>query len=315
MSAWAAMNGFLLLDKARGVRSTACVQHINRLLGKEIKVGHAGTLDSSADGLLVLLIGKATRWADMVMNLPKEYFVTAAFGKTTDTDDASGEITSENDISHLSERRIDCACASFLGWRAQMPPRISAVKIKGVAAHAVTRSGGIPDTKPRPVFIRSVRRRTSLLEGGLAGFSVCCGRGTYVRSIIRDMGNILECGAHVLRLRRSSIGSLHVDTAVSQEDFEHLSAADVSNLLLPVESVLDAYTWYDITSAQSETLLQGKSVPIACVRAFRYGRIPSERGILLATRNHVAFCTMSLSGTTLLAVPERNMTSVGERDA
>ncbi len=315
MSALATMNGFLLLDKARDVRSTFCVQHISRLLGKETRVGHAGTLDSSADGLLVLLIGKATRWADMVMNLPKEYFATAAFGRTTDTDDASGEITSENDISHLDERKIDCACASFLGWRAQMPPRISAVKIKGVAAHAVTRSGGIPDTKPRPVFIRSVMRRTPLQKDGLAGFSVCCGRGTYVRSIIRDMGNILECGAHVLRLRRASIGSLHVDTAVSQENFAHLSAADVSNILVPVETALDAYTWYGITSAQSETLLQGKSVPIDCVRVLRYGRIPSERGIMLATHNHVAFCRTSMSGKTLLAVPERNMTSVGERDA
>ncbi len=309
------MNGFLLLDKARDVRSTVCVQHISRLLGKELKVGHAGTLDSSADGLLVLLIGKATRWADMVMNLPKEYFVTAAFGRTTDTDDASGSITSETDISHLSERRIDCVCASFLGWRAQMPPRISAVKIKGVAAHAVARAGGIPDTKPRPVFIRNVSRRTPLREDGLVGFSVRCGRGTYVRSIIRDMGKILECGGHVLRLRRASIGSLHVDRAVSQENFANLSVADISNLLLPVESVLDAYTWYGITASQSEALLQGKSVPISCIRALHYGIIPSERGILLATRNHVAFCRTSLCGTTLLAVPERNMTFVGERDA
>ncbi len=309
------MNGFLLLDKARGVRSTVCVQHINRLLGKGIKVGHAGTLDSSADGLLVILVGKATRWADMVMNLPKEYFVTAAFGKTTDTDDASGAITSEKDISNLSERRIDCACASFFGWRVQMPPRISAVKIKGVAAHAVTRGGGIPDTKPRPVFIRSVSRRTSLREDGLVGFSVRCGRGTYVRSIIRDMGTILECGGHVLSLRRESIGSLHVDRAVSQETFENLAAADVSSLLLPVESALDAYSWYEITSAQSEALLQGKSVPISCVSALHYGSIPSERGILLATHNHVAFCRTSLFGTTLLAVPERNMTSEEEKDA
>ena len=301
------MDGFLLLDKARDARSTSCVQHLRHVLGKRTKVGHAGTLDSSAEGLLILLIGKATLWADMVMNLPKTYFVSALFGTSTDTDDASGKEISSGDASVLSESRIDTLCLSFLGWRLQTPPDISAVKINGIAAHKLARSGEIPKTKPRPVFVRNLSRRTQLDDDACVDFTIVCSRGTYVRSVVRDMGNALGCGGHVHRLRRMSTGSLRVESAVGQDDFLSFSENDVRARLLPVDVVLDHYTWYGMSAEQSEALLHGKGIALSGITPLRYGAIPSHSGILVVHENHVAFCKTRLFGSTLFAIPQRNI--------
>ena len=150
--------GFLPINKPVGMRSTGCVERIKRILGRGVKVGHGGTLDSTACGVLVLLLGGATRLSSLVMQMPKTYRTVIKLGSETTTCDYSGETTIFGDAGGVTDEDVDDVLPSFLGWRIQIPPEVSAVHVGGRRAYEIFHSGGSPDIKPRPVFIESVRR-------------------------------------------------------------------------------------------------------------------------------------------------------------
>ena len=224
------MNSLVLINKPIGIRSTQCVASVRKSLGG-LKVGHAGTLDSTACGLLILLTGNTTRLCEYVMSLPKIYRVVIQFGIETDTCDYSGEIVSDKGLNNINIEAVYLSLYQFLGWRLQSPPAISAIKINGVSAHVLARTGQNPEMKSRPVFFRKINIITPYdKNSGTLELEVHCGRGTYIRSLARDLGIISGCGAHVKSLKRISIGNFHVDDGESPDnlDFKHISLSELA---------------------------------------------------------------------------------------
>lgn len=248
-------NGLLLLDKPEGVRSTDCVGRVRRAFGKGVRVGHAGTLDSTASGLLIVLLGAATRLSDYVMRLPKVYRAVVRLGAETDTCDTSGRVILRGDCGGVDEAAFDRVLPSFWGARMQRPPEISALKVNGEPSHRLARSGRGAPLPERPVWMESVRRRSGLQDGRVV-IEVVCGKGTYIRSLVRDIGARLGCGAHVEALRRLSVGPFEVAEALS-EPFDFASA----RLRSPREAVAPFHRV--LLSAEAEARLQnGLSVPL-----------------------------------------------------
>ena len=212
------MNALILINKPEGSRSTFCVGKAKKKLAG-LKVGHSGTLDSTASGLLVILTGHATRFSEFVMSLPKVYRTKIQFGIETNTYDYSGEIISEKGFENFDEEVFYDSLFSFSGLRMQTPPAVSAIKIEGQAAYKLARAGEDIEMKSRPVFFRNIKILTPFNKNdGTIELEVSCGRGTYIRSLAHDLGKITGCGAHVKKLERISVGNFHVENANLPED-------------------------------------------------------------------------------------------------
>lgn len=207
-----AINGILNLDKPAGISSARAVDRVKRFLPRGTKIGHAGTLDPFATGVLLLLIGKATKQCERLMDAPKQYEATVKFGATTPTDDPeSPEILSHGIVAPPGSA-VERALAGFVGEILQRPPIYSALKIAGRRAYDVARRGQAVELEPRTVRVYSAE----LLgyEWPLARLRVDCGRGTYIRAIARDLGAALGVGGYLTELRRTKIGDFDVSHAV-----------------------------------------------------------------------------------------------------
>lgn len=217
------MNSIILINKPVDYRSSKCVAIAKRVLG--VKVGHAGTLDSTASGLLVLLSGNATRFCEYVMSLPKVYRTVIQFGAETNTYDYSGDIVSENGYQDFDGSIFPDVLYRFSGYRMQKPPAVSAVKIDGQPAYKLARSGQEFDMKARPVFFRRINILSPYNpKDGTITLEVHCGRGTYIRTLAHDLGKISRCGAYVKSLVRVSTGTFTLEDASSpEEDIKPLS--------------------------------------------------------------------------------------------
>jgi len=218
MSDRPAIAGLVLIDKPLGLTSMAVCSVIRAKLRaggapRRIKVGHGGTLDPLATGLLVVLVGKATRMCEQVMADEKEYVATVDLGSTSPTHDL--ESTPEPaDIGHIPGRsEVEHALERFAGVIEQVPPAHSAMKVGGKRAYEIARRGGDPGLEPRPVRIDSIE--IVGYEFPLLQIRVVCGKGTYIRSLARDIGQRLKTGGMLAALRRTRIGRFHVDSATS----------------------------------------------------------------------------------------------------
>jgi tRNA pseudouridine55 synthase len=219
-------DGLLLVDKPPGITSHDAVAIVRRAQGTK-KVGHAGTLDPMATGLLVMGIGRATRLLRFLGDLPKVYEGTLRLGIETTTLDADGEVTREADVV-VTETDLRAAMAALVGDSMQTPPAYSAVKVAGTRLYEAARKGERLDAAPRPIHVAAF----DLLgfDGRDAGFRVVCGGGTYVRVLAADVGAALGCGAHLTALRRTAIGPFDVAEA---------GPPDASVRPLPIERALD----------------------------------------------------------------------------
>jgi tRNA pseudouridine55 synthase len=204
-----AAEGLLLVDKPSGMTSHDAVDVVRRSLGTR-KVGHAGTLDPMATGLLVLGVGRATRLLRYLGELPKTYEGTGRLGEETDTLDADGEIvrTAPVDVS-LAE--VERACASLVGESMQTPPAYSAVKVGGRRLYEAARKGEVLEAPARPIRVDAFD--VTAFDGRDLEVLITCSGGTYVRVLVGDVGRVLGCGAHLVRLRRTTIGSFRVEDA------------------------------------------------------------------------------------------------------
>lgn len=208
-------SGFLLLDKPSGPTSFKMVHLVKRLLGIK-KVGHAGTLDPFASGLLILCVGRsATRLIARLMDGEKEYEATLQLGVETDTQDLTGEVTAQHEIPPLSDEEVTRCVHSFVGEQLQTPPAFSALKHKGKPLYYYARKGIAVAKEPRPVVIREIEilsRTADRLK-----IRVVCGKGTYIRTLAADIGKKIGCGAHLVELRRLRSGAFSVKQALSGE--------------------------------------------------------------------------------------------------
>ena len=230
MQSFDTFDGALLIDKPSGCTSHDVVARIRRHFQIE-KVGHAGTLDPNATGLLVILLGKGTKLSEKLMGSDKVYEGTAKFGETTDSYDSDGEVTGSLPLLPMTLEDLNEAAETFVGDQMQTPPMVSAIKKDGVPLYKLPRKGDEVERKPK--LIRIYRFRFTSYEEPFGKFRVACTKGTYVRSLVHDLGEKLGCGAHLTQLRRITSGRLDVSEAITLDQALALSEKDLGARVIP----------------------------------------------------------------------------------
>jgi tRNA pseudouridine55 synthase len=227
-------DGVLLVDKAEGMTSHDVVALVRRKL--EIRrVGHCGTLDPIATGLLLITVGRGTKVQDLLMSEDKEYAGTFVLGVTTDTQDRQGEIIQRRPIPELDENQIRATFEKFRGDFYQMPPMVSAKKHGGVPLYKLARQGKVVEREPRLVHVyRYTIDRIALPE---IDFSVLCSKGFYVRTYVHDIGETLGCGAHLTSLRRTKSGRFDIAKSISVAQIKEAPRQEILNKLLSLPEV------------------------------------------------------------------------------
>lgn len=246
------MDGILCVNKAAGMTSHDVVSRVRRLI-KQKRVGHAGTLDPAATGVLPVCLGQATRVAEYLSESGKAYRATIRFGVVTDTYDAEGEVTRQAPVA-LTQEQIAEALPSFLGRQMQIPPRYSAIKRAGKPLYALARAGEIVEVEPRPIVIYALRV-ISWQSPDLV-LDVECGKGTYIRSLAYDLGERLGPGAHLAALTRTRSGPFSLTQCVTLEAFEQALTEDTwrDHLYAPDEALLERRA--ALLAAENETRLR-----------------------------------------------------------
>jgi tRNA pseudouridine55 synthase len=235
-------SGLLLIDKPEGPTSAQVVHRVKVLLGAK-KVGHLGTLDPFASGLLLLGINEGTKVADIFLSAPKSYRGIMVLGVETDSQDATGTIVQVRSVPAIGKIELRDLEQQFSGDLRQVPPMFSALKREGVPLYRLARQGKEVPREPRSIRIEKLR--LSKLEKDTIEIEVTCSRGTYVRTLAADMGKSLGCGAHLKSLRRIACGHLTIDQAVTLDELERLDPT-MAAPLLSLEKALDhlrAITW------------------------------------------------------------------------
>lgn len=223
------MEGILLVDKPRDHTSHDVVARLRGKL-KMKKIGHAGTLDPMATGLLIILVGKATRVSQYLISLDKEYEGTIELGKVTDTQDADGEVMETRPVPALTEAQVRDAIAGFLGDQYQMPPMYSAIKIDGVPLYKSARKGEEVEREPR--FIRVSSWEITRFGLPQFDFRLRCTKGTYVRTLAHDLGQKLGTGAHLAALRRTATDKFNVAQALTLEQIQAMTLPEIEKRLI-----------------------------------------------------------------------------------
>jgi len=284
------MDGFLLIDKASGMTSHDVVAMARKKLDTK-KVGHAGTLDPMATGVLVLGVGIATRLLTHITDGKKTYEATILLGKSTHTDDKDGDLTFTGDqeiISKISDDQIKGELAKFIGKIKQRPSSVSAIKIDGKTAHARVRAGESVEIAERDVTIyelitKEIRNLSNVIE---VDISVTCSAGTYIRAIARDLGSHLKIGGHLIKLRRSLVSPFSIEQCKQVKDAD----------LIPVGEVI-------------EKLFPTRNLDLAQSSEIRFGRVieqNSKEGVFAALDNQgnfVALLENKLQGNLVVAAP------------
>ncbi len=228
------IDGVLLVDKAPDWTSHDVVNCVRRRFNLS-KAGHCGTLDPLATGLLVLLLGKATKWQDRLMGEDKVYAGTLCLGIETDSEDRTGQVTATADPGAVTEEQLRTAAARFLGEQNQTPPMVSALKKNGRPLYELARQGKVVEREPRRVHIS--RFDLTRIDLPRADFLVHCSKGTYIRTLCADLGRALGCGAHMCELRRRQSGAFLVDQAASLDEIKAWTLEDLVGHVIPLEQL------------------------------------------------------------------------------
>ncbi len=244
------LNGVLLVDKPADHTSHDVVARLRGILHTR-RIGHAGTLDPMATGLLVMLVGKATSLSQYLMSADKTYVGSIELGKTTNTQDAEGEVMETRPVPPLTEAEVRTALDSFLGDQYQLPPMFSAVKIKGVPLYKSARKGEEIAREPR--FIRVMEFTLTSWEPPVLGIVLRSTKGTYVRTLAHDLGTKLGCGAHLKTLRRTRSGNFDVAQALTLEQLQAMPLPEVEKFLIPAHIALPPLTAVASVTATSPT--------------------------------------------------------------
>jgi tRNA pseudouridine55 synthase len=230
MQEFSALDGAILVDKPAGPTSHDVVDAIRRNFNIK-KVGHCGTLDPGASGLLIIVLGRGTKLSEKLMSDDKVYEGTMKFGESTDSYDAAGELVSSLPVPPMSLEELNQAAAEFVGDIMQMPPMVSAVKKAGVPLYKLARKGVEVQREPRLIHIYNFKFNDYEEPNGW--FRIACTKGTYVRSIAHDLGQKLGCGAHLATLRRVVSGKFDVADAVQFEEVMRLSPRELEQRVIP----------------------------------------------------------------------------------
>jgi tRNA pseudouridine55 synthase len=231
------MNGFLNINKPTGLTSHDVVARVRRLAGKGVKVGHAGTLDPAADGVLPLALGSATRLIEYLTDARKGYRGVVQLGVQTDSDDAEGAVIAERPVPPLDAATIEAAVAPLRGVIQQIPPAYSAIHVGGKRAYDLARSGEHVELAPRTVTIE--RLDVVAMTNTTLTIDVECSKGTYIRALARDIGENLGCGAHLAALTRTFVGAFTLENATALADLQAHPELLAARLLAPETAISD----------------------------------------------------------------------------
>jgi tRNA pseudouridine55 synthase len=230
MQDFSSLDGAILIDKPAGPTSHDVVDAIRRRFQIK-KVGHCGTLDPNATGLLIIVLGRGTKLSERLMGEDKVYEGTIKFGETTNSYDADGEILETKIVPPLTLEQLNEEAAKFIGDQMQMPPMVSAIKMNGVPLYKLARKGIEVVREPRLIHIYNFRFTN--YSAPLGEFRIACTKGTYIRSITHDLGQKLGCGAHLATLRRSESGKFSVADALTLDAILKLTTAELEKRVMP----------------------------------------------------------------------------------
>lgn len=290
------INGILLLDKPKGMTSNQALQTAKQLFSAS-KVGHTGSLDPLATGLLPLCFGEATKFSQFLLNADKIYCVSACLGFKTNTGDAEGEVIESRPIPNYSLDQLESVLSAFRGSISQIPPMFSALKHNGQPLYKLARQGIVVERNPRTVTIHSLRVLDSSDEGSysqqgcfwlgaakvsnrsvynlhedcesvatyssaksILNLEIKCSKGTYIRTLIEDIGATLGCGAYVHDLRRLGVANYRVEQMVSLEELQSLSLAECDQKLLSLDSLLNEWPILKVSQAAAYYLYRGQAI-------------------------------------------------------
>ncbi len=251
------IDGFIALDKPKGPTSNAIIQDLKKRYGLP-KIGHVGTLDPMATGLLLLCIGQATKFSRFLIEADKAYIAELVLGESTDTYDADGQITVKKSIKGITNESIEKALSDLRGAILQKPPMFSAKKIKGKRLYKLARQGKEIEREELPVKI--YKNKLLELEGSRMSLEIECSKGTYIRSIAHDLGKSLGCGAHLGSLRRTKVGKFSERDMVSADTLSHSESLD--SFLSPIDSALSQLPSLFLKAEECGKLLNGQQVAL-----------------------------------------------------
>jgi tRNA pseudouridine55 synthase len=264
-----ALNGVLLLDKPQGMSSNFVLQKAKRLFGAA-KAGHTGALDPLATGMLPICFGEATKFSQFLLEADKRYHVTARLGVRTTTSDADGDIVAERPVPSLSESQLEAYLDQFRGELQQVPSMYSALKYQGQPLYKYARAG---QTVPRVARDISVYSNILLhISGDTLELSIHCSKGTYIRTIIDDLGELIGCGAHVTQLRRTHVADYPIEQMVTLEQIEAWLPSDdqmpscfdrLDACLLPMETTVAALVTVEVPRGEVPYVQQGQAVQVS----------------------------------------------------
>lgn len=279
------VDGILVLDKPAGLSSNRALQMVKRLYGAA-KAGHTGSLDPLATGVLPLCFGEATKFSQFLLDADKAYESTFVLGIATDTGDAEGEVRASRDASAIVEADVAAALEAFRGEIEQVPSMYSALKHQGQPLYKMARRGLEVERKARRVVIKQLELRA--FRGGArpeVDIYLECSKGTYVRSIAEDLGEMLACGAHVARLRRTRAGAFTLADSVGMATLEALKAndrlAEMDALLLPADTAVDDLPLVRLSASGGFYIRQGQPVLVPNAPCDGMVRVALETGEFL----------------------------------
>ncbi|MBI5891394.1 MAG: tRNA pseudouridine(55) synthase TruB [Nitrosomonadales bacterium] len=250
------LDGVLLFDKPLELSSNTALQKVRRLYHAE-KAGHTGTLDPLATGLLPVCFGEATKFTTALLDADKGYRATIRLGQRTNTGDAEGEIIETRPVA-VNEALVLAALAKFMGETQQLPPMHSAIKHQGKPLYEYIRKGETVERELRNVVIRELKLER--LQGDELEFSVLCSKGTYVRTLAEDIGEVLGCGGHLIALRRTRIGEFGLAAAYTLQQLESMGEEQRDTCLMPLDRLVQELPRLELDAVQANRLAQGQKL-------------------------------------------------------
>ena len=229
------IDGVFVLDKSSGTSSNSALQQVKRLFGAN-KAGHTGSLDPLASGLLPICLGQSTKVAQFLLDDDKRYFVRGKLGEVSDTGDSDGKISQYGSTSDIDETTIKDSLKKFVGVISQVPPMFSALKKNGTPLYKLARKGIEVERNPREVKIYEIQFIS--LEANILTLEGSCSKGTYIRTLLEDIGKDLNCGAHVIELRRIGFAHLNIDQSKTFDQINKLSSVELEKLLIGPDEML-----------------------------------------------------------------------------
>ena len=254
------VNGILVLDKAQGLSSNAALQQVKRLYEAN-KAGHTGSLDPLATGVLPLCLGEATKVSQFLLDSDKKYRARIKLGERTDSGDSAGAVIQRSDSASVSRQAVENALEQFRGTISQVPPMYSALKVDGVPLYKLARKGKEVERESRQITIYSIE--LTIFEDSEIELEVACSKGTYIRTIADDLGQILGCGAHIVALRRTQAGVFTEQDCVNREflesEKERAGLEAIDQLLIPMDEAIDDLPVVVLPSSTALCIRNGQS--------------------------------------------------------